>query len=91
MIEEFNALVGDDGKHVTIPIKLPMDHFDLLRDSILFQSISGVSSTVNGDAGGQEAQASSISDVISGLISGNLPTQEECHPRPIAKPPSGAD
>ena len=86
MIKGINDLVPAEGKDVTIPIILPRETFELLRDSFLYQSISDISSTAMGDAGGRNAQESSISDMVSELISENLRTLEECHPRPIMKP-----
>lgn len=86
VIKGINDLVPADGKDVTIPLVLPRDTFELLRDALLYQSISGISSTSKGDAGSQSERESSISDMVSRLVSENLSTLKENHPGPITKP-----
>ncbi len=90
VMKGINDLIPADGKDVTIPVILPKDIFEMFRDSVLYQSLLGVSSTTEEGAGNRKAQGNSLSDAVSRLINENLRMLEESDPKPKTKPtPSG--
>ena len=73
-----DPLAASEDGIVTIPIILPRQSFDLLRDTILRRAISGVSTSAQGGSKAKKTQEQySISDVVSELIVKNLGLPEE--------------